>query len=200
MELHADSRLVPMDDGHDLAVLARGRYPKDIRETVRSDHERVVARHVEWRRHAGEYAGAVVGHARDFPVHGAAGAHDAGAVRGADALVTEADAEDRDRGAKAADDIGRDPGLGGRAGAGRQDDVRGGRRRDLIERDRVVPADDGVMAQLAHVPREVVHERIIVVDEEDHASAAISARALSSVSRYSASGSESATIPPPTEK
>ena len=71
------------------------------------------------------------------------------------------------------------------------------------ERDRVVAADDRFAAQLADVPREVVDEGIVVVDEENHSgvrSASIMPRALSSVSRYSCSGSESATIPPPALK
>src|SRR2546427_9280263 len=40
-----------------------------------------------------------------------------------------------------------------------------------------------------------------IVDQQDHGTrAAMSPRALSSVSRYSSSGSESATMPPPTWK
>ena len=61
----------------------------------------------------------------------------------------------------------------------------------------------GVLAQLADVARQVVDERVVVVDEQDHAacsSASIMPRALSSVSRYSCSGSESATMPPPALK
>ena len=70
---------------------------------------------------------------------------------------------------------------------------------------RVVAAHDRLPAQLADVPGEVVDEGVVVVDEEDHGdpaftSASIMPRALSSVSRYSCSGSESATIPPPALK
>src|SRR5207247_9067753 len=57
---------------------------------------------------------------------------------------------------------------------------------------------DGFRPQRAYVARQVVDERVVVVDQQDHgASAAIQPRALSSVSAYSFSGSESATIPPP---
>src|SRR2546422_11650631 len=60
---------------------------------------------------------------------------------------------------------------------------------------------NGLFPQLAHVAGEVVDERVVVVDQQDHGTmAATSPRALSSVSWYSCSGSESATMPPPTWK
>jgi hypothetical protein len=40
---------------------------------------------------------------------------------------------------------------------------------DLVQRHGIVPADDRNAAQLAHIPREVVDERVVVVDDEDHA-------------------------------
>src|SRR4029077_17592387 len=86
---------------------------------------------------------------------------------------------------------------------GRRDDVRRRERLDLVRCDPVVAADDRLAAQLADVPGEVVDEGIVVVDDEDHPGirrASIMPRALSSVSRYSCSGSESATIPPPALK
>ena len=72
----------------------------------------------------------------------------------------------------------------------------------LVHRQRVVPAHDRRLPQLVDVAGQVVDEGVVVVDEEDHgaASTSISARALSSVSRYSCSGSESATMPPPAWK
>src|SRR5271156_1845759 len=76
-------------------------------------------------------------------------------------------------------------------------------RLDLGQRHLVVTAHDRVAAQLAHVPGQVVNERVVVIDDQDHADvarASIRPRALSSVSRYSCSGSDSATIPPPALK
>ncbi len=107
------------------------------------------------------------------------------------------------RGPEAADDLDRDAGILGAAGAGRDDDVRGLQRFDLAERDLVVAAHQRRRAQLAEVLREVERERVVVVDEENHrpssamASACSSARALSRVSSYSAAGFESATMPAP---
>src|SRR5512147_210677 len=77
---------------------------------------------------------------------------------------------------------------------------------DLLQRQGVVAVDDRRLAQLGDIPGQVVDEAVVVVEQEDHgvataaARVVIRARALSSVSWYSSSGSESATMPPPTEK
>src|SRR5205823_2201110 len=102
---------------------------------------------------------------------------------------------------EAADDVGRNPRLPRRARSGGDDDMRWPRRLDCLERRGVVASYDGLFSQLAHVAGQVVDERVVVVDQQDHGTrAAMSPPALSSVSRYSCSGSESATMPPPTWK
>ena len=84
----------------------------------------------------------------------------------------------------------------------------GARARDRVDRDRVVALDADVRAELAEVLREVVGERVVVVDQQelhDAASSAVraiatarsTARALLTVSSYSSSGTESATSPAP---
>src|SRR5437867_9991098 len=121
------------------------------------------------------------------------------AVGGADALVAEADAQDRGCRSESPHYVGRDSRLAGRAGSGGDDDMRRLERLNLLVRRSVVASDDGLFPQLAHVAGQVVDERVVVVDEQNHGRrAAIRLRALSSVSRYSCSGSESATMPPPT--
>src|SRR6266404_640938 len=136
-----------------------------------------------------------------FPVHRPPGAHDTGAVGGADALMPQAHAEDRDRRPEAPHDVGRDSGLPRRAGPGGDDDMRRLQHLDFPWRRSVVTSYHGLFPQLAHVAGEVVDERVVVVDQQDHGTrAAMRPRALSSVSWYSCSGSESATMPPPTWK
>src|SRR5687768_17598314 len=155
------------------------------------------------RRQAGENARAVVRDDGGLAVDGTHRTHDVAAVGGADALVAETDAENRRRRPEAAHEIGRNPGLGRRAGSRGDDDVAGTKLPDLVQRQRVVAADHCLPAELAHITREVVHERVVVIDEQNHtgaASASIMPRALSSVSRYSCSGFESAMIPPPALK
>src|SRR5213078_1259399 len=69
--------------------------------------------------------------------------------------------------------------------------------------DRVVPPDRHLRAELAEQVREVVGERVVVVDQQDHRLASASSIAISSAaslrrhSSCSAAGSESATIPAP---
>src|SRR5207245_5371015 len=163
------------------------------------DDEGMVARRRERVRETREQATRVVVDAGRFAVHRSTGAHDAGAVRGADALMPQAHAEDRRAGAEAPHDVGRNPRLPRRAGPGGYDDVRRLQGLDFLERRRVVASYNRLFSQLAHVAGQVVDERVVVVDQEDHGTrAAMSPRALSSVSRYSCSGSESATMPPPT--
>ena len=140
---------------------------------------------------------------RRLAVHRISGANDVAAEGGADALVPEAHAEDRRGGTEAANDFRGDTGFGWRARSRRDEDVARCKGGDFVQRHLVAPADDGFLTQLAHVACEVVDERVVVVEDENHgrvASASIMARALSSVSRYSCSGSESATMPPPALK
>ena len=100
------------------------------------------------------------------------------------------------------------PASSGRPGPGRDHDLLRRHRLDLAERHLVVAAHAHVGAQLAEILHEVVGERIVVVDDENHvyrptalacasSSARITARALSRVSSYSAAGFESATMPAP---
>ena len=77
-------------------------------------------------------------------------------------------------------------------------------RGDLVDGERVVAIDAHVLAQLAEVLDEVVGERVVVIDHQQHGyidSASLtawnSARALLTHSACSRSGSESATIPAP---
>ena len=77
----------------------------------------------------------------------------------------------------------------------------------LVGVELVVPPHDDLRAERAEQVREVVRERVVVVDQEDHGAAscsdsassiaASSARSLARHSSCSAAGSESATMPPP---
>ena len=136
-------------------------------------------------------------------MHGAAGAVDDAAIGVPDALVAEADAEDRDAGPEALDHRVADAGLERAARAGGEDDVGGRQRLDAGKVDGVVAHDEALHAQLADVAGEVPDEAVVVVDEEDQGvprRAAIRALALASVSSYSAAGSLSAVMPPPAWK
>src|SRR2546423_1646029 len=74
----------------------------------------------------------------------------------------------------------------------------------LVGVERIVPLDDDLAAELAKEVCEVVRERVVVVDEQDHrVLASANSIAVSSAASFrrhsscSAAGSESATIPAP---
>ncbi len=112
-------------------------------------------------------------------------------------------------------------GLCGRPGPRRDDDAVRVEFVDALNIDSVVPADRDIV-ELADVLDQIVGEGIVVVDNEYHripsigsvsdstandpcspsasSTAVTSARALSSVSLYSASGTESCTMPLPTRR
>src|SRR5215471_16634699 len=117
--------------------------------------------------------------------------------------MSEAHAENRRRLPQPTNELDGNPGLIRRARPGRDDDVARRHGHDVFHGQRVRSLDNGSFAQLANVAREVVHERIEVVDHEDHVDvtrASMMPRALWNVSWYSCSASESATIPPPAFK
>src|SRR5690349_2224198 len=209
MELHALERRAARTEAHahDLVLPRLRRDLERVGHRVGRDDERVVARRDERVLHAGVDALLVVEDLRGLAVHDARRAHDAAAEHLTDALVTEADAEDRNLAGEPMDDIHRDAGFVRRARTRRDRDRVGRLRGDRLERDGVVALDGDVGTQLAEILREVVGERVVVVDQEElHdpsravraiATARSTPRALLTVSSYSISGTESATRPAP---
>src|SRR5262245_5038312 len=166
----------------------------------------MIAGRVEGIGQAGEDARIVVVDGRGLAVHDTRRADHVAAEGGADRLVAEADAEDRDRAREALDQRHRDAGLARRARSRRDDDAVGRQRRDLRETDAVVAPPLDLRPELREILHEVVGEGVVVVDHEEprrHHSPSASrtafttARALFTHSRCSASGSESATMPAP---
>src|SRR5438046_1018185 len=109
---------------HDLPVLGAGGDAQLGGKPRAGDDEGMVARRRERVRETREQATRVVVDAGRFAVHRSTGAHDAGAVRGADALMPQAHAADRRAGAEAPHPVGRNPRLPRRAGPGGEGDVR----------------------------------------------------------------------------
>src|SRR5207247_9052893 len=110
---------------------------------------------------------------------------------GGGAPVAQAYAEDGDRRPEPTHDLRRNPRFARRTGLRGDDDMRRPKSLDLLVRRSVVASYNGLFSQLAHVAGQVVDERVVIVDQQDHGTrAAMSARALSSVSRYCGSGAE----------
>src|SRR6185437_707925 len=97
------------------------------------------------------------------------GADDRAAVGLADRLVAEAHAERRNGRAPPPNRIDGHAGLGRRARPGRNDNRRRRQLPDLVDGDGVVPTDGRLGPQLAEILHEVVGERVVVVDDEEHA-------------------------------
>jgi hypothetical protein len=97
-------------------------------------------------------------------MHQALSADDVPAVRFGYALMTEANAENRNLLTEAQNDFLTDTSFAWRAGAWRNADVLWSYRCDFINRDFIVAFDQNIAAKLAEILREVVGERIVVVD------------------------------------
>ncbi len=102
--------------------------------------------------------------------------HDLAAECLADRLMTEADAEDRHFSGERADQGDEDAGLRGCFGPGRQHRGGGFEGKHVGDAQRIVPIDDWLFPQLAEVLNQVVGERIVVVEDEQHASNLLSYR------------------------
>src|ERR1044071_6950672 len=200
MELHPFHREAAVAQPHDLAVLGLRRHGEAGRQALALDDERVVPGGHEFIRNPRENPAAIVTDVRHLAVHHASRAHHLATESLSNRLVPQAHAEER------RDEGQRNAGVVRRAGARREHDVRRSQRRDFVYRDLVVAEHSHLRAELAQVLREVVGERVVVVDQRDHAastsfsleasSAALSsARALCWVSSHSERGSESATMP-----
>src|SRR4030095_7741904 len=92
-----------------------------------------------------------------------------------------------------------------RSGPGRNHDVRWLQRFDFFEGYSIISKHAQIVPHLAKILHEVVGEGVVVIDNDNHSSnprcasciALSSARDLFTVSMYSPSGTESATMPPP---
>src|SRR2546428_3920453 len=225
MKLDTLHQRVLVPHTHDGPVGQLGRTLKPLRQCMAIDNQRVVPRPDERVGQSVVDSASIVTDLRHLSMHGCRGADDLATEGCADALVTEAHTQDRDMACQLRHQRRRDAGLVRGAGA-RRNHHRGGLHRSNLARcGLIVPEDADVARQLAQVLHEVVGERIVVVDNNDHGRGAVarsryrvsastrggastflrftlsiaftSALALFTVSTYSRSGTESATIPAP---
>src|SRR5579883_747442 len=164
--------------------------------------EAVIARRCEVLRQPAKDAALRMVNLRRFAMHRRRRTHHPPAEHFTDALMPQANAKRGDARPQAFDDGVRDACLTRRAGSRRNDDLIGSQRFSLLQRDLIVAIDLHLCAQFSEILVEVVGEAVVVVYQQEHrASASSSARStapsLFSVSMNSASGVESATMPPP---
>lgn len=173
MELDAFDRKLPVAEAHDDAVGGFGGNFQAARERAAFDDERMVARGFEILREAAKNRLAVVMNFAGFAVHDFFRADDFAAERIADGLMAEANTEDGNFAGEALDDGHAQAGFARRARAGRNNDALRAHARDFVESDFVVAAHGEFLSELAEVLRQVVSERIVVVDEQNHVRALV---------------------------
>ena len=168
MDLHSGDGELPVAQPHDLA-LGRARVDDEAgRHGVGPDDERVVARRLERARQPREDPVVVVQDRRGLAVHQPPGAHDLAAEHLADGLVPEADAEHGYARAEFADDGLADAGVARFARPRGDAHACGIQRGEFVHGDLVVATHDGLRAEFAEVLDEVVRERVVVIEDEEH--------------------------------
>lgn len=171
MKLHAvDGQLLVLQ-AHDLALVIPGHGGdlQAVRESVALHQQGVITGGCEGLRQVFEDGLAAVLDDGGLAMHQAPGADDIAAEDMADALMAQADAEDRRALAKGLDDVATDACLLRRAGAGGHADVVRLHLGDLLQRDLVIAMDLHLGPHLAEVLDEVVGEGVVIVDDQQHA-------------------------------
>src|SRR5258708_23013929 len=178
MELHTLNREFLMSQSDDDAGSVFVRSPcADFQiawQILLGDDQRMVAGCGHRRRQAAKDGLAIVFNLTGFAVHQVLRANHLAAEGCADRLVSEADSEQRHispalaLAREMADQFDADAGFLRGAGSGRKHDALGVHRLDLSHGHFVVAANLYLGAQFAKVLDEVVSERIVVIEDEDH--------------------------------
>ncbi len=205
MELDPFDGVSEVPHAHDFAILRCGAHlevrgqarPLDREGMIAAAHERI------WEPL--EDRPAVVGDPAHLSVEETRRVAHPAAESRPNALVPEAHSQGRGARADVAQQIRANPeitSLRGMAWAWGQDDRVRRDAADVLEGDRVVPIHHRVGSEFPETLVEVVHEGVVVVDDQDlhgvpSERAAFRPRSLCSVSIHSRSGLESATIPAP---
>lgn len=128
----------------------------------------MIPRRFEWIIQSDEQAFAVVLDGGGLSVHEAVGAHDISTEYFANALVSETDAEDRGVVSEFTNHVATDAGFFRGAGTGGNTDPFGIHVSYFFQRDLIVSMDLHFRAQFSEKLNEVVGERIVIVDDQQH--------------------------------
>src|SRR6202022_1622554 len=168
MELHAGQRMLTMAESHYRAVLRPRRDLEVGRQIVALHHQGVIAGCHERAWDTSKDGLLAVKHARHLSMHHLRGAPHLAAVRFAQTLVTQANAESRQRRVQLEQEILADTCIGRCSRPGREHGGDRSQLPDVGERDLVVSTDDDLLAQLTEVLNKVVGERVVVVDHQHY--------------------------------
>ena len=168
MELHAFHAEGLMAHSHDFSF---GRFRGDLkagRKARAIDNERMVSRRVEGIGQLPENRPAVMLYGRRLTVHEAHGSDDFSAKCDGQRLMTKADAQKRQASGEMLHGLDRDTRLVRRARSRRDNDAAGLEGLDLFDRNLIVAIDPYVLPQLAQILNEIVGERVVIIDHQQH--------------------------------
>jgi hypothetical protein len=168
VELHTLDFVAAVTEAHDDAVVSFGGDGELAGQGFSFNDERVVARGGQRVGKFEEDVSAVVMDLAGFAVKELGGANDFSAEGRANGLMTEANSKDGKFPCQALDELHRDTCILRGARAGRNHDAFRLAARDLLDSDSVIAMDFDIAAEFAEVLREVVGERIVVVQKQNH--------------------------------
>ena len=176
MELHAVGGMFPVCQRHDLAVLVTCRHFQAGREVTLLCDQGVISAAGYHRGQIGkERTVAVQCDLACLAVHQVCCTDDRSAERLTDGLVSQTHAQHGELSAEAANRLYRDAGILGIARPRREDQRLRCQCFDLRNGDLIVPDDFDICVQFADVLIQVIRERIVVINEQDHCSASLMA-------------------------
>src|SRR3569623_231804 len=173
MNLHPLHRVVAMAHAHDLVTLAafvlrpRGHF-QAMRQRGLLDDERMITRRLERIGQPLDNPRIGMVDGRGLAVHHLTRVHYSAAEGLTDTLVAETHAKQRKYSGIPADDVERHARLVGRTWARRDHDMVGSEAPDLLDADLIIAVHAHIGAELAQILHQVVGERIIIVDHQQH--------------------------------
>ena len=170
-----------MAQAHDLVLLALGGFGpgrdlEAVGQAIPANDQGMVAGGRHGLGQAPENALAFMMDGGGFAVHDRARPADLPAEGLSDRLMPKANAQQGDFAGEALDHLQGNARLVGRAGPGGDDDFFRGQPFDLRHRDLVIAHHGKLGSQLPKVLVDVVGERVVVIDEQNHAFASPSPR------------------------
>src|SRR3954468_816865 len=100
-------------------------------------------------------------------MHHTTGAHDVATVRLTDRLVSEAHTQNGNVRTETLNEWDADSRLGWRARSWRDDDAIGSERCNIVQRNLIISAHDGIGAQLTNKLDQIECKRVVVVDDQN---------------------------------
>ena len=163
VELDSPGGHCPVPQRHERSVRRPGQWNEFRRQGFGVDDQRVVSGHHQRRGKPREQVDAFMLNGADLSVDRSSPDHPT-AERLTQALVSQANAQERNPPDDESREIDTDSGLTGRTWAGGEDYLAGPERYGGLEIDRIVADHDRLLSQFLNVACEVVDEGVVVVD------------------------------------